>query len=164
MLLKMLLLALRFDKRNWLRSFLTTLGVVIGVSAVITMVTLGNGATQAVQMQISSLGSNLLQVRPGQRLGPGGGAGGAPAFREADAQALLAQIGGVAAAAPEGRTGATVVANGRNRATTVIGSDNAWLQVGNWRLGAGRVFEDEELRAGAAVCLIGETVRREIYG
>ncbi len=164
MLLKMLLLALGSIKRNWLRSFLTTLGVVIGVSAVITMVTLGNGATQAVQMQISSLGSNLLQVRPGQRLGPGGGAGGAPAFREADAQALLAQIGGVAAAAPEGRTGATVVANGRNWATTVIGSDNAWLQVGNWRLGAGRVFEDEELRAGAAVCLIGETVRREIYG
>ncbi len=164
MLLKMLLLALGSIRRNLLRSFLTTLGVVIGVSAVITMVTLGNGATQAVQMQISSLGSNLLQVRPGQRLGPGGGAGGAPAFKEADAQAVLAQIGGVAAAAPEGRTGATVVANGRNWATTVTGSDNAWLEVGNWRLGAGRLFEDEELRAGAAVCIIGETVRREIYG
>jgi putative ABC transport system permease protein len=164
MWLKMLFLALGSIRRNWLRSFLTTLGIVIGVSAVITMVTLGQGATRAVQTQISSLGSNLLQVRPGQRLGPGGGAGGAPAFKEADAQLVLAQLGGVAAVAPEARSGATVVANGRNWATTVIGSDNAWLDVGNWRLAAGREFEDDELRAGAAVCLIGETVRREIFG
>ena len=85
MLLNTLLLALRSIRRNLLRSFLTILGIVIGVSAVITMVTLGRGATQAVQRQISSLGSNLLMVRPGQRLGPGGGSGGAPAFKEADA-------------------------------------------------------------------------------
>ena len=70
MLLNTLLLALRSIRRNLLRSFLTILGIVIGVSAVITMVTLGNGATQAVQNQISSLGTNLLMVRPGQRLGP----------------------------------------------------------------------------------------------
>ena len=82
MWLNTLLLALREIRRNLLRSFLTMLGIVIGVSAVITMVTLGNGATQAVQNQIASLGSNLLQVRPGQRLGPGGGGG--PAFAVAD--------------------------------------------------------------------------------
>jgi hypothetical protein len=75
MLLNTLLLALRSIRRNLLRSFLTILGIVIGVSAVITMVTLGNGATLAVQNQISSLGTNLLQVRPGQRMGPGGGGG-----------------------------------------------------------------------------------------
>ncbi len=104
------------------------------------MVTLGNGATRAVQMQISSLGSNLLSVRPGQRQGPGGGGGGAgaPSFKEADAEAILAQIGGVAAVAPEGRTGVTVVANGRNWATNVTGSSNAWLVTGNWKLGSGR--------------------------
>ena len=98
MLLNTLLLALRSIRRNLLRSFLTILGIVIGVSAVITMVTLGHGATQAVQMQISSLGSNLLMVRPGQRQGPGGGGGGggAPSFKEADADAILAQIGGIA--------------------------------------------------------------------
>ena len=79
MLLSTLLLAIRSIRRNLLRSFLTILGIVIGVSAVITMVTLGHGATQAVQLQISSLGTNLLMVRPGQRLGPGGGAG-APTF------------------------------------------------------------------------------------
>ena len=100
MLFNALLLALREIRRNLLRSFLTILGIVIGVSAVITMVTLGNGATQAVHNQISSLGSNLLMVRPGQRLGPGSGAAGSSAFKEADAEAIATQIGGVRAVAP----------------------------------------------------------------
>ena len=166
MLLNTLFLALRSIRRNLLRSFLTILGIVIGVSAVITMVTLGHGATQAVQMQISSLGTNLLMVRPGQRQGPGGGGGGggAPAFKAADADAVLAQIGGVAAVAPEARIGVTVVANGRNWSTNVIGSSNAWFDTGNWKLAAGRKFEDAEQTAGDAVCIIGETVRRELYG
>jgi putative ABC transport system permease protein len=164
LLLNTLYLALRSIRRNLLRSFLTILGIVIGVSAVITMVTLGKGATLAVQAQISSLGTNLLMVRPGQRQGPGGGSGGAPSFKEADADAVLAQIGGVAAAAPEGRTGVTVVSNGRNWATNVTGSTNSWFVTGNWKLASGREFEDDEQRAGAAVCIIGETVRREIFG
>jgi putative ABC transport system permease protein len=164
MLLNTLMLALRSIRRNLLRSFLTILGIVIGVSAVITMVTLGNGATLAVQNQISGLGTNLLQVRPGQRMGPGTGGASAPAFKDVDADAIATQIGGIAAVAPEARTGATVVANGRNWTSSIIGSTNAWLVTGNWKLGDGRVFSDDELRAGAAVCLIGETVRRELYG
>ena len=99
MLLNVLMLALRSIRRNLMRSFLTILGIVIGVSAVITMVTLGNGATLAVQNQISGLGTNLLQVRPGQRMGPGGG-GNAVAFKESDAEAIATQIGGIAAVAP----------------------------------------------------------------
>ena len=163
MLLNTLLLALRSIRRNLMRSFLTILGIVIGVSAVITMVTLGNGATMAVQNQISGLGTNLLQVRPGQRMGPGGGSG-APAFKATEADAIAQQIGGILAVAPEARTSATVVAGGRNWTTSIIGSTNAWLQTGNWAVRTGRVFSDAELRAGAAVCLIGETVRRELYG
>ena len=165
MLLNTLLLALRSIRRNLMRSFLTILGIVIGVSAVITMVTLGNGATMAVQNQISGLGTNLLQVRPGQRMGPGGGGGGGvTAFKELDAEAIATQIGGIAAVAPEARTGATLVAGGRNWTSSIIGSTNAWLQTGNWKLKDGRVFSDDELRAGSAVCLIGETVRRELFG
>ena len=165
MLLNTLFIALRSIRRNLLRSFLTILGIVIGVAAVITMVTLGNGATQAVQTKIASLGSNLLMVRPGQRQGPGGAGGGSvPSFKEADAEAILTQIGGVAAVAPEGRTSVTVIANGRNWATTVTGSSNAWFQTGNWTLAAGRQFTADEQVSGAAVCVIGETVRRELYG
>jgi putative ABC transport system permease protein len=166
MLFSVFMLALRSVRRNMLRSFLTILGIVIGVSAVITMVTLGNGATQAIQTQITSLGTNLLMLNPGQR-GPGGGGGGGggvPQFTEADAEAIQSQIGGVQAVAPQGRAGATVVANGRNWATSVVGSSNAWFVTGNWKLAAGRMFEDDEQRAGAAVCIVGETVRREIFG
>ena len=164
MLLNTLLLALRSIRRNLMRSFLTILGIVIGVSAVITMVTLGNGATLAVQNQISGLGTNLLQVRPGQRMGHGGGGGGAVAFKESDATAIATQIGGIAAVAPEARAAATLVANGRNWASSVIGSTNDWLTTGNWKIASGREFSDDELRAGAAVCMIGETVRRELFG
>ncbi|KOR27389.1 hypothetical protein TI04_13420 [Achromatium sp. WMS2] len=92
MLLSALLLALREIRRNLLRSFLTVLGVVIGVAAVITMVTLGNGATKMVADQISSLGSNLLTLRVGQRMGPGRETAGAPWFRKADAEAIKAQV------------------------------------------------------------------------
>jgi putative ABC transport system permease protein len=164
MLFSVILLALRSVQRNMLRSFLTILGIVIGVSAVITMVTLGNGATQAIQTQISSLGTNLLMVRPGQRGFGGGGGGGVPQFTEADAEAIAAEIGGVAAVAPQGTTSVTVVANGRNWATSVVGSSNAWFDTGNWKLASGRTFAPDEQRAGAAVCVVGETVRREIYG
>src|SRR5450830_928930 len=162
MLFSVLLLALRSVLRNMLRSGLTILGIVIGVSAVITMVTLGQGATVAIATQITSLGANLLIVSPGQRVpGGGGGGGGVPQFTEEDALSIQSQIGGVAAVAPQGRLAVTVVANGRNWATTVSGSSNEWFSTGNWQLASGRVFEDEEQRAGAAVCVIGETGRRE---
>jgi putative ABC transport system permease protein len=166
MLYSVFMLALRSIRRNLLRSFLTILGIVIGVSAVITMVTLGNGATASITSQISSLGTNLLMVRPGQRSGPGGSAGGGagvPQFNESDAEAIMAQIGGVAAVAPEGRASVTVVANGRNWATSVIGTSNAWFDTSNWTLASGRTFDGDEERAGGAVCLIGETVRRQIF-
>jgi putative ABC transport system permease protein len=157
-------LALRAIRRNLLRSFLTVLGIVIGVAAVITMVTVGQGATRAVQDQISSLGSNLLQVRPGQRLGPGQGGAGAPAFKDSDIEAIATQIGGLKAVAPELRSGVTVVADGRNWATTVTGSSNAYFTAANWTLASGRVFSDDELAAGSAVCLLGATVQRELFG
>jgi putative ABC transport system permease protein len=158
------LLALRAIRRNLLRSFLTVLGIVIGVAAVITMVTLGNGATRAVRDQISSLGSNLLQVRPGQRLSFGPNTTGAPAFKEADVDAIASQVGGLKAVAPEVRSGVTVIANGKNWATTVSGSTNAYFTAANWQIASGRLFSEAELDAGAAVCLIGATVKRELFG
>lgn len=161
MLFNTIWLALRSIRRNLLRSFLTVLGIVIGVSAVITMVTLGNGATRAIQDQISGLGTNLLQVRPGQRMGPG--VSTAPSFKDTDADVIAQQIGGILAVAPEGRSAATLVAGGRNWSSSVIGSTNDWLITGNWSLVQGRQFTADELKAGSAVCIIGETVRRELF-
>ena len=159
-----LLQALRAIRRNLMRSVLTTLGIVIGVAAVVTMVTVGNGATYAVKAQIESLGSNLLMIRPGQRMSFGGGGGGAPPFKLADVQAIEGQISGIAAVAPEVRAGVTVVADGKNWATTVTGTTNAYFATNNWRLAAGRMFEPAEAEAGAPVCVIGATVARELFG
>lgn len=161
MLANALLLALRAIRRNLLRSFLTMLGVVIGVAAVITMVTLGNGATRAVHDQIANLGTNLLMVRPGQRLMQTGGSG-APPFKEADLDAIAAQVGGIRVAAAESRSVATVVAQGRNWNTSVVGGGDGWLEAANWTLAAGRPFDAAEQRAGAAVCMAGATVARTL--
>ena len=163
MLWNTLVLALRSIQRNLLRSFLTVLGIVIGVSAVITMVTLGSGATQAVQNQISSLGTNLLMIRPGQRMGPGGGGATAPPFKDSDVDLIKSQISGITAVAPEARAAVTLVAGGQNWSSSVVGSSNDWLHTGNWELAAGRSFTDGELRAGAAVCIIGATIQRQLY-
>jgi putative ABC transport system permease protein len=157
------LLSLREIRRNLMRSFLTVLGVVIGVAAVITMVTVGNGATQAVSEQISSLGSNLLMIRPGQRLGPGDAAG-ASAFKEADAQALAVQVGGVRAVAPAQTAGVLVVYGARNWSTRVTGTTSDYFVTNNWKLASGRLFTPAEERSGAAVCVIGATIRSQLFG
>lgn len=164
MLLSALLLALREIRRNLMRSFLTVLGIVIGVAAVITMVTLGNGATQMVSEQISSLGSNLLMVRPGQRLGPGRDSAGSPNFRKGDVDAIRNQVSSLQELAPVVGSSVTLVAGNNNWSATINGTTNAYLVAGNWKLASGRAFLDDEERAGKAVCVIGETVRRELFG
>ncbi len=162
MLWNTLLLALRAIRRNLMRSFLTVLGIVIGVAAVITMVTLGRGATQAVADQIASMGSNLLIVLPGQRFGPG--ISGAPFFRVADAEAIRSQIGAADAVAAVASRVATTVYQARNWSTVVTGSSDEYFRAGNWQLAAGRSFTEAEERAGKAVCVIGETVRERLFG
>jgi len=162
MLWNTLLLALRSIRRNLLRSFLTILGIVIGVAAVITMVTLGKGATQSVSDQISSMGSNLLLVRPGQRFGPGAEA--APNFKLADVEAIRNQITVAEAVAPVVSKSVTAVYQARNWSTVVSGSSNDYFQAGNWEFAAGRSFSETEERAGKAVCVIGETVREKLFG
>jgi len=159
-----MLLAVRAIRRNVLRSFLTILGVVIGVSAVVIMVTLGDGATQSVKDQITSLGSNLLMVRPGQRMGPGRDSAGAPAFKVEDGQAIVDQVGAVAAVAPTVNASVTVVYQAENWSTTVTGTTSDYFTVSNWRLASGRFFNVAEERAGRAVCVVGQTVRKELFG
>ena len=157
-----LMLAMRAIRRNLMRSFLTILGVVIGVAAVITMVTLGNGATRSISDQIASMGSNLLMVRPGQRFGPAAEA--APNFKLADVEAVRTQISGVAAVAPVVSAAATAVFQANNWSTSVTGTTNEYFTAGNWEIAAGRTFSDIEERAGKAVCVIGDTVRDKLFG
>jgi putative ABC transport system permease protein len=165
MLRETILLALREIRRNILRSSLTILGIVIGVAAVITMVTLGRGATLQVTSDIGKLGTNLLQIRPGQhRHGPGGIQSSGGMFKMEDADAIAREISGLAAVAPMASQNTQVIYGNENWVTSVIGSTRAYLQVRNWQLESGRPFTDGELRGGKDVCIIGATVRKELFG
>jgi len=162
MLWNTLLLAWRAISRNLMRSFLTILGIVIGVAAVITMVTLGNGATKAVSDQIASMGSNLLIVIPGQRGGPS--ATGAPNFDIVDIEAIKKQIFSAERVAPVANATATTVYQANNWSTLINGTTNDYFEAVNWEFTAGRYFMAVEERAGKAVCIIGETVREKLFG
>ena len=157
-------LALRAISRNLLRSFLTVLGVVIGVAAVIAMVTIGNGTTEQVKSELSRLGTNMLFVRPGQ-FGPGRASTEAKRFDDRDVEAIRNQISGIRAVAPQNRSSAaTVIFGGKNHQTSVIGTTNDYLIAQDWTIALGRDFQPAEDRGGQIGCIIGETVRQELFG
>jgi putative ABC transport system permease protein len=139
------------------------LGIVIGVTAVITMVTIGGGATVQVTEEIASLGSNLIVVTPGRRMGPGL-TSAAAAFDLDDAHAIAREVRSVVAVAPSSSQPVTVVFGHANWSTTVTGIDSQYFTVRNWAIQSGRLFTAGELRAGKAVCLLGATVRQELFG
>jgi putative ABC transport system permease protein len=159
------LLALRAVRRNVMRSTLTILGIVIGVAAVIAMVTLGNGTTIRITESIQSLGSNVLILTPGAQTGrgPGGAAVSGPAFTMGDVTAITQNIGGIRAVAPMASARAQVVSGNLNWPTTITGTDNGYFVIRQWPMASGRAFTDPEIRGGRAVCVIGTTVRDKLF-
>jgi putative ABC transport system permease protein len=165
MIRQTIILALRAIRRNVLRSSLTILGIVIGVASVITMVTLGDGATAQVTADISRLGSNMLQVRPGQGFrGPGGTRSSADMFELDDAEAIGREIFGLEAVAPTASRSQQAIYGNKNWSTSVMGATNDYLTVRDWDLESGRQFTEGELRSGRTVCILGSTVRKELFG
>ena len=160
-----ILLALSAIRRNVLRSVLTVLGVIIGVAAVIAMVTIGNGATASVATQINNLGENVLTLMPGQLSGPTSGLREqAKLFEESDVEALNTEITGVRSVAPTASKSMQAIYGNANWSTTVYGVNNAYFDVRNWVVQSGREFTDAEIRNGGAVCIIGVKVRKQIFG
>ncbi|MDD5211226.1 MAG: ABC transporter permease [Sulfuricurvum sp.] len=158
------ILALREIRRSAMRSFLTTLGIVIGVASVISMVMLGDATTAYVTQSISKLGSNMIIIRPGQdRHGPGGDTV-AKRFIHDDLTAISREIQGLKGVAPVSSKGIQAVYGNKNYSTSVDGSDNDYFTVKDWQFEEGRSFTDAELKGGKAVCIIGETVRKELFG
>ena len=150
---------------NRLRSLLTMLGMVIGVGAVITMLSVGEGAKALVQQTISSMGSNLFIVQSGsaQQGGVRTGAGGAQTLTVADADAI-ALLPGVIAAAPVLPGGAQVIGAGGNWNTQIQGSTTALLTVRDWQVVQGYPFTDQDVRSGARVALVGRTIVTNVFG
>jgi putative ABC transport system permease protein len=156
------LIALREIRRNLMRAFLTVLGIVIGVAAVITMVTLGRGATEAVKSQVSNLGSNLLVLRPGMGFGRGGP--GVPQFSVEDSKILAEQVAGIRLVAPVDEATFSTQYLAKARSSRVSGTTPAYFPVGKWKIAEGRFFDERDLEEGRAVCVIGQTTRRELFG
>lgn len=160
MLWETLRLAMAAIVRNKLRSFLTVLGVVIGVAAVIAMVTIGEGSSRQVTASVEALGSDVLTIRPGQRMmGPGGNA---PKFTVKDVEAI-ADLSSTKLVAPYASTQQTVVAGNANAQTLIYGTSASYLEVLNWSVTMGRNFTDGEEKSGAAVCVLGQTVNAKLF-
>jgi putative ABC transport system permease protein len=157
------ILAIREIRRSAMRSFLTTLGIVIGVASVISMVMLGDATTAYVTQSISKLGSNMLIIRPGQdRHGPSSDTT-AKRFTHDDLTAIVREIPGLKGVAPVSTKGVQAVYTNRNYSTSIDGSDNDYFSVKDWQFEEGRKFTDAELKGGKAVCIIGQTVRKELF-
>jgi len=161
----LLRIALRAIAVNKLRSALTMLGIIIGVSAVIVMVAVGAGAQARVEEQIRALGANLLLILSGARTASGVrlGLGSNLSLSEGDADAISREIPG-ATAAPAVRGGAQLIWGNVNWSTVVYGTTPDYLPVRQWALAAGRSFEPAEMSGAAKVCILGQTVVRQLFG
>lgn len=155
-------IALREISRNLLRGFLTVLGVVIGVAAVVIMVSLGQGATESVTSQVESLGSNLVMAIPGRGMRPGGGA--APGFRLSDVTAVAESIKDIRAVAPVRILNLNAVYLQKDWSTQAIGSTVDYFSVGGWMMAEGRAFTEAEYLGARPVCVIGHTLVEELFG
>ncbi len=163
MLWTTLLMSVREIRRNTLRSLLTMLGVIIGVGAVVVLVTLGKGASAKVEDDIAKLGNNLLIVSPGaSRRGPA--VNQAQPFERADVAAIRREISGITAVAPAAQKQSPVVVGNRNWTTLIVGTTPDYMVVRSYTMKLGRSFTDSEASAGGAVAVIGETVRKELFG
>jgi putative ABC transport system permease protein len=163
--LNVIKVALRALRRSALRSMLTALGIIIGVAAVIAMVSIGNGAKAQVEASIANLGQNIITVFPGNFTAGGvrGGFGSASSLTIEDVQAIRREVSGIAALSPEMNDRAQVLANGLNWNTSVRGEDVSYLDIRLWSIGEGEMFTEQDVRSAAKVCVIGKTVATQLF-
>ncbi len=159
-------IALRALRRNILRSFLTMLGIIVGISAVIVGVSMGAGAKAEVDKRIASMGQNLLTVMSGNmaRGGVRGGFGASPNLQPSDYEAVRKEVSGISAASPEVRTTTSVAAGNQNSFVQVSGVSAEYLQARSWNLQAGDNFTEPDVRNANKVCLLGATTAKTLFG
>jgi putative ABC transport system permease protein len=160
-----LLSAFRALKRNKMRSFLTMLGIIIGVSAVIVMLAIGQGAKYSVEQQINALGTNVLIVLPGSQQTGGirGGAGSMTTLTADDALAIQKECPAVALVSPGTRGGGQVIAGNQNWAAGIEGTGPDYLEIRKWNVAYGEFYTDQDVRSAAKVCVLGKTVADNLF-
>lgn len=164
MLTNALLIALKEIRRNLLRSFLTILGIVIGVASVIAMVMIGDGTTANVKQSISKLGTNMLTLRVGQeRRGAPREDNSAKPFTEDDIVAIKNDIQNIKAVAAENSTKMNIVYGNKSTSSSVIGTSNDYFIIKDWELLEGRTFEESELNSGKSSCIVGTTIVKQLF-
>jgi putative ABC transport system permease protein len=153
-------------RRNKLRSFLTALGIIIGVAAVIAMVGIGNGAKAQVEAQIASLGENVILIFSGSTTSSGirTGWGNAGTLKIEDAEAIRREVPGVIAVSEEIRSTTQVAAGNQNWLTQVLGESADYLDIRQWQLADGASFTPQDVRSANKVCLIGRTTATQVFG
>jgi putative ABC transport system permease protein len=166
MLFMTLRIALRALMRNKLRAFLTMLGIIIGVGAVIAMVAIGEGAKATIRSQIASLGTNVLIILPGTSLQGGvrTGSGGVNTLVDGDAKAMMRELPAVAFASPALRRPEQVVAGNLNWLTLTQGVAPEFQQIRDWQVAEGRFIHDGDIESAAKVAVVGETVVNQLFG
>ena len=162
MIYNIIILSLREIKRNLLRSILTTLGIVIGVASVVMIVTLGEGTKIQVETEISKLGSTMMTISPGTRRHRGASQSAKP-FDIKDVEAIRRESSFISDVAPLSMKRLLVIYGNENRRSQVAGTDKHFTDVRNWALSSGRNFSYAEEASGKSVCIIGETIRKELY-
>ncbi|MDX9900460.1 MAG: ABC transporter permease [Aliarcobacter sp.] len=165
MIINAFLLALKEIRRNILRSFLTILGIVIGVASVIAMVMIGDGTTANVKQSISKLGTNMLTLRVGQeRRGPPKEDNSAKPFTEGDISAIKNEVQNIKAVASENNTRINIVYGNKSNSASVIGTNNDYFVIKDWEVTDGRIFDESELNSGKSSCIIGTTMVKQLFG
>ncbi len=157
--------SLRALSRNKMRSFLTALGIIIGVGAVIAMVSIGQGAKLAVEARFNSMGTNLLFVRAGSHnyQGVRGGSGTFTDLKPDDAEAILANCDAVKYVSPSVSSRAQVVFGNKNWNTSIQGGSDKYPLIRNWELTAGQFFDEGQVKSAAKVCVLGSEVKKNLF-
>ena len=159
-------IALRSLKANKMRSILTSLGIIIGVAAVIVMLSIGHGAQVSIQEQMKSMGSNLMIIRSGTSTSGGQrmGHGSQPSMKASDGDAIEKRIKGIRLAAPVLNDTGQIVYGNANWSTSITGTDNRYFEIKDWELAYGRFFSDADIKNAAKVAILGTTVVKELFG
>ena len=159
-------IAIRAIRANKMRSILTSLGIIIGVAAVIVMLSVGNGAQISIQNEMKTMGSNLIIIRSGVATSSGarGGGGSQPTMKKGDGDAIQEKIDAIKLAAPQLDEAAQLVYGNANWSTVVSGTDNRFFQIKEWDLAYGKFFSESDIKTAAKVAILGQTVVNELFG